>query len=161
MVLGWNWKAALLSAAIRGGIFFFTTLKAGARHALTATLAEAVFAAVVAGLMGAVTQRLRNATPVWLTGVIVSAGMPCILQLLQYWLHLALGTPHLKAGMMVTFIYAALAMLFNWFAMRHGTLLTAGEGRPLWRDVVGMPKMVAEFLIALPMAAWRRVNEKS
>jgi hypothetical protein len=161
VVLGWNWKAALISAAIRAGIFFFTTLKAGAGSALKATLAEAIFAAVVAGAMGAVTQRLRNSTPAWVTGVIVSVGMPGILQLLQYWLHLALGTPHLKAGMVETFIYAAMAMLFNWFAMRRGTMLTAGEGRPLWRDLIEMPKLVGLFLMALPMMIWKRTNEET
>jgi len=158
IVLGWNWKAAVISASIRAGIFFFTTLKAGAGHAIQATVAEAIFAAVVSGAMGAVTQRLRNATPVWMTGVIVSVAMPGILQVLQYWLHLALGTPHLKAGMIVTFIYAAIAMLFNWFAMRRGALLTAGEGQSFWRDILEVPLLIGQFLIAIPVGLMKRTR---
>lgn len=157
LVLGWNWKAAFFSALIRATIFFFTTLKAGAAAALTATLAEAIFAAVVVGILGSITQRLRNATPAWLAGVVVSVFLPMVLQILQYWFHLALHTPHLKAGMIATYIYAAVALLFNWFAMRHNALITGSEGRPLWRDMVEMPKLVALFVAAAPMALWKKL----
>src|SRR5262245_37215562 len=39
----WNWKAALLSACVRGMLFFLTTLKAGFMAAIDALLIEAAF----------------------------------------------------------------------------------------------------------------------
>jgi hypothetical protein len=159
IILCWNWKAALMSALIRAGIFFFTTLSAGRRQALTAMLAEAVFAAALSGVLGAITQQLRNAQPEWLTGTIVSVVMPAILQFLQYWLHLALRTPHLRAGMIGTFIFSAVAMLFNWFAMRRGTLLTAGEGQSFGRDLIALPHMAGLFLLTLPRAIWKLIRK--
>ena len=53
----WNWKAALLSAAIRSAIFFGVNLRAGRISAVKAMLVEAVYAAWASGLFGAVTQR--------------------------------------------------------------------------------------------------------
>src|SRR5260370_8731925 len=63
----WNWKAALLSAAIRSAIFFSVNLRAGRASAIKAMLVEAVYAEWPSGLFGAITHNPLNDRPPRLT----------------------------------------------------------------------------------------------
>src|SRR5580698_2941414 len=67
----WNWKAASISVLIRATVFFTTNLRSGRGSALRASLVEAAFAIFAAGLLAAVTQRVRHAQPVWATALFV------------------------------------------------------------------------------------------
>ncbi len=146
LVVRWNWKAGLMSAFLRSIIFLCANLSAGSHKALKAMLVEAVYASLASGVFGAITQRIRNARPEWLTGLVISIGLPGTLQFLQYWVHYWMGTPKLVTSMMASLCFAALSSLFNWYVMRHGTLLTGGEGRSFLRDVCGMPRLVWLFV---------------
>src|SRR5215210_717036 len=57
----WNWKSAVLSALIRGGLFFAANIGAGLRAALGAMGIEALFYITVAGFYGAATETFRRA----------------------------------------------------------------------------------------------------
>ena len=56
-----------------------------------------------------------------------------------------MGTPKLRGSLAASFVFAALASGFNWFAMSRGAFVT-GEGRSFARDLMLVPKLLVQFL---------------
>lgn len=146
----WNWKSALLSIVLRGPIFFVAGVRQGWRVAIAALFTESVFCALSAGFYGAVVQSLKDAEPQWLTGVFLTVVMPVIFQVLEYLLHWFRGTPHLRIAGIVSLVVSALSALFNWYAMRRGTLLVGREGGGFGGDLRRLPQLLFGFLAFLP-----------
>ncbi|WP_223295452.1 hypothetical protein [Granulicella mallensis] len=151
----WSWKAAAISAVIRASTFFASNLKSGHHKALRAMLVEAVFAIFAAGLLGAVSQRLRSAQPVWATALVVWLGMPSLMLLAQLGIHRAAGTPHLGTGLIVSFCFASISSCFSWYAMRRGVMLGGVHGTSLAHDLRTMPRVVLDFVLVGPRALLR------
>ena len=151
----WNWKAALLSACLRGTLFFVATLKAGPRAALSALLLEAAFYATVAGFYGALLEAFRLARPVWAATLTVMLLLPTLNHTLEFALHWLNGTPQLKTALLASILVSLCSACFNLFAMRRGVLLVGAERRSLLSDLRLLPNVVAEFLLVLPLALWR------
>ena len=107
----WSWKAAGMSALLRAATFFATNLRAGRYDAVRAGLVEAVFAVFAAGLLGAISQRLRLAKPIWATALVVWLAMPLGMLLAQFGVHKLAHTPHLGTGLTVSFFFAASCVL--------------------------------------------------
>jgi hypothetical protein len=59
----WNYKSAVLSAVVRGQLFFFANLSAGPVAALNALGTEMWFRFLTAGFYGALTQAFRRVEP--------------------------------------------------------------------------------------------------
>lgn len=148
----WSWKAAFLSALFRAGAFFSSNLKSGTHQAMRAMLIEAVYAVLTAGLIGAVSQRLRDAKPAWATSGFVSLVLPGIIILAQFGVHRLAHTPHVGAGMVVSFGGSALAAAFSLFAMRRGCLLGGNDSTSIRHDVEALPRITLDFVLALPRA---------
>ena len=147
LLAAWNWKTAAVSAVLRAAIFFFSNHRAGSGPALKAMLVEAVWATLAAGFAGAVTQRLRHAVPVRRTVLVVWLALPLCLLVAQLTVHRAMRTPHLRTGVLASFVFAALSSGFNWFAMARGAFVT-GEHRSFTRDLHLVPRLLADFLAA-------------
>jgi hypothetical protein len=154
LLAAWNWKAACISVVIRATVFFATNLRSGRSSALRASLTEAAFAIFAAGLLAAMTQRVRHATPVWATGLFVWLGVPTILLTLQSTVHHLSGTPHMKAGLITSFCMAAVGTGFNWYAQRRGVLVTGADSNG--GDLKALPGVIADFVMAGPRALMRR-----
>ena len=75
LVPPWSWKAAALSALLRGITFYLSNLRSGHQKALLAMIVEAGFAVFAAGLIGAISQRLRASRPAWATAAVVCLGL--------------------------------------------------------------------------------------
>ena len=150
-----NWKTAAISAILRATMFFFMNLRAGSHLALRATCVEAGYAICASGVLGAVTQRIRDKRPQWLVGLTIWCLLPLCLLTAQYLVHHAFGTPELKASMIGSFCFAAMGTGFNWFAMRRGALVT-GSGRSFFADLRRIPLLLGEFLWAGPKALMGR-----
>jgi hypothetical protein len=148
LLAAWNWKTAAISVLIRAVLFFTTNLRSGRSSALRASLVEAGFAIFAAGLLGSVIQRVRHAQPVWATGLTVWLGVPVVLLTIQSTVHHAFGTPHMKTGLIVSFVMAAFGSGFNWYAQRRGVLVTGAESQG--GDLRAMPGVLAGFVLALP-----------
>ena len=58
-----------------------------------------------------------------------------------------MGTPRLRTSIIASFVFAALASGFNWFAMSRGAFVT-GEGRSFTKDLLLVPKLLLGFLTA-------------
>lgn len=154
----WNWKAAIMSAIYRAPIFFLTTLKAGWKPALSAMLLEGLFRAFASGFYGAITQALRNMKPLWLAILIISVVLPGAVQMLDVIVHWLRGTPNAITGILVSILITGIASLFNWYAMRRGTLLTGGEGQSFASDLKSLPGIIVRFIAAGPLALWHLVG---
>ena len=150
ILIVWNWKSALLSIVLRGPIFLIAGLRHGWQAAVAALLTETIFCAGSAGFSGAVVQTLKDAQPQWLTGVFLIFVMPMIFQVLEYLLHWFMRTPHLRVAAIVSLVVSAVAALFNWYAMRRGTLLVGGEGGGFGSDLLRLPRLLFAFFTLLP-----------
>lgn len=157
----WNWKSALLSLVLRGPIFLIATVHRGLQVAAAALLTESVFCVLTAGFWGAIVQALRNAEPEWLTAIFLIGVMPAVFQVLEYWLHWIRGTPHLHPAEIASLVVSAISALFNWYAMRRGTLLVGTEGRALGTDLRRLPILMVGFLAELPRSIARIISGES
>lgn len=146
----WNWKAAWLSILLRAPIFVAATAHRGVRATLAAVLTECFFCAVTAGFYGALIQNLRDARPLWLTATFLTVLVPSGFQVLEAYLHWVRGTPHLRIAEGASIVVSAISSLFNWFAMKRGTLLVGGEGGSFGSDLRRLPKLLLSFFNLVP-----------
>jgi hypothetical protein len=146
----WNWKSAALSVILRGPIFVVAALRQGWAGVMSALLTEVTFCAVTAGLYGSLVQSLKDGEPQWLTGVVVAVVIPALFQSAEYLLHWFRGTPHLRMAELVSVILSGISALFNWYAMRRGTLLVGREGASFGSDLGRLPRLIFGFLAVLP-----------
>ena len=146
----WNWKSALLSIMLRGPIFLIAGWRQSWKVALAALLTESFFCAASAGFYGAIVQSLMDAEPEWLTGVLLAAIVPLIFQVFEYLLHWFRGTPHLRIAEIVSVFVSGISALFNWYAMRRGTLLVGGKGGSFGGDLKRLPRLLFNFFAGRP-----------
>lgn len=145
LLLSWNWKSALLSTVLRGPIFVVASFRQGWAGAISALLAESAYCAFVSGFYGAVVQALRDARPLWLTGLFLTVVLPGIFQALEYFLHRLRSTPHLRIAEIASIVLSIISGLLNWYLMRSGALLVGKEGRSLGTDLRRLPRLVFDF----------------
>ena len=154
----WSWKAAVFNAVLRALTFFATNLRSGRWEATKAMLVEAVFAVFAGGPVGALSQQLRRAKPLWATAFLVWAGLPGIMIVAQFVLHRFVRTPHLGTGLITSFCLAAGASSFSWYAMRHGAMLGGNEETTIAHDLRMLPGLFLNFLLAAPAKSWDSVS---
>jgi len=153
----WNWKSALLSIILRGPIFFLAALRQGFEVAMASLLAESIFCAASAGFYGAIVQTLKDAEPQWITGVFLSVILPVFFQIIEYLIHWFRGTPHLRVAEIVSLFVGSISALFNWYAMRRGTLLVGRGQGGFGGDLRRLPRLFLGFVALLP----RKLGAKS
>jgi hypothetical protein len=156
LLAGWNWKAALLSALYRAILFFVVALRGGWKAALAALSLEALYRVIASGFQGVFTQALYRARPTWLAALIALIAVPALLQGFEYLVHWLAGTPGLWLAFLISTAAAAVASLFTWFAMRRGALLVGKNTSSFGEDLRRMPRLIGEFLIALPLLILNR-----
>jgi hypothetical protein len=157
LLLSWNWKTALLSACVRGTIFFVSNLGAGLGEAIAAMAVEAALFATLAGFYGALAQSFRHARPAWAATMTVMILMPAVNHTLEYALHNANDTEKIAAGVAASISLSILSAMFNLFAMRRGVLIVGDERASLIDDLRRMPRVVFDFVMAIPRALWRTI----
>ena len=113
---------------------------------------EAGFAIIAAGLIGAISQQLRRTEPLWGTVAVDWFGLPAMLVLATLCVHRAAHTPHLTAGLAMSFCYAVFSAAFSWYAMRHGTMLGGRDRSTLTHDTRCLPAIALNFVLTGPRA---------
>ncbi len=146
---------------LRGPIFFGAAVQRGWRTAIAALFTESIFCVLSAGFYGAVVQILKDAEPQWLTGIFLTIAMPVTFQVLEYLLHWFRGTPHLRIAAIVSLLVSAVSALFNWYAMRRGTLLVGREAGGFGGDLRRLPRLLLGFLAVLPRKIVRKSQSDS
>ena len=159
LIARWNWKSAVMSAAIRGVLFFAATVRSGLDAATAAFAIEFAFRGVTSGFFSSVTQAFRRATPDWAATLVVVAGLPFVAHVLEYGIHWAGGTAQLGRAMAASVGFTVLSAAFTLYVMRRGALLVGDEDdRPFRQDLAAMPRLVAGFTAWLARALWRLVT---
>lgn len=157
LIRRWNWKSAVLSALTRGALFFFANLKAGLSAAVGAMTIEAMFYITVAGFYGAICQSFRRTRPAWLATMTMMVLMPAINHTLEFSVHWFGGTKKLTTGIIASIGFSMLSALFNLFAMRRGAFIVGEDRQTLLNDFRQLPRIIFDFLAAVPRALWRNV----
>ena len=152
----WNWKSAVLSIMLRVPLFAAVVVRRGVEATAAAILTEAIVCGFNAGCYAAVVQALRNRKPIWLTALLISVGLPALGQIIEYEAHAMRGTPHRVLAVIISSVLAAISSLFNWYAMKKGTLLVGGEGKSFSRDLASIPKLLGHFLLIGPRWVMKR-----
>jgi len=130
----WNWKAGLVSAVMRGTIFFLTALGGGLAIALRALLVDVAFRVPLSGLCAAVIQEVRWAEPAW-AAITVSLGVvPLAAHAIEIAVHWFARTPWLWRGVGASIALSILSSAVELFLMRHQILLVGPEGASLGSD---------------------------
>jgi hypothetical protein len=150
LVPPWSWKAAAFSAIVRSATFFVINIHSGRWQATKAMLVEAVFAIFAGGLIGAISQQLRRAKPLWATALLVWGGLPGLMILAQLAVHRIAGTPHISGGVVASFCLAAVAAAFSWYAMRQGAMLGGIDETSVEHDLTSLPRITLDFFLVLP-----------
>lgn len=155
----WNWKASLMSALIRATIYLLTNLSAGWKAAAGAMSAEFVFRIATTGFYASFIQAFRRVHPVWKANLTVILVLPALALAVEYLYHWAIGTPNFRVSFRYSMAFTAVSAVFNLFAMRRGAIVVGPGQQSLASDFRSMPRIVGEFLLALPRAMaslWRR-----
>lgn len=154
----WNWKSALLSIILRVPVFAIATLRSGAEAVAGAILTEAAVCAFYAGFYAALVQFLRNRKPVWLVAIVIGVVLPTLGQVFEYAVHAWHGTPHRLAAVIVSSVLSALSSLFNWYAMKQGTLLVGRERSSFSSDLRRIPVLILRFILLGPRWIGRQLR---
>ena len=150
LVPPWSWKAAAFAATVRGLAFFVTNLRSGRTEATKALVVEAIFAFFAGGAIGAISQQLRKAEPLWATAAVVWFGLPGVMLLAQSGVHRLAHTPHLSGGLILSFCLSAISAAFSWYAMRHGAMLGGTQETTIAHDFGALPGIFVDFLMVGP-----------
>lgn len=153
----WNWKSALFAAINRGTIFFVATMKRGRMEISIAVLVEIIFSCATAGIYAAFTQAMRFAQPAWLAACIVALGIPSALYGVDYLAHVYTGMHHVRPAVTFATGLSVVSTLFNLFIMRRGAMIVGEESQPLWRDLIRIPLLIVQFVIAGPLWLWNAI----
>jgi hypothetical protein len=155
VIARWNWKSALLSAAIRGAIFFTTNLTAGLGAAGRALMVDAAFRIPLVGLYAAVIQAFAGAEPAWVATGAVAVIVPALAHGFEFAVHRTAGTPALYTSIAVSVGFSVVSTVFQLFAMRRGVLIVGPSSSSFRDDVRRLPVVMGVFVLALPAAALR------
>jgi hypothetical protein len=150
----WNWKSALFGAFNRGTIFLVATMKRGRVEMSVAVLVEILFTCATAGIYAAFTQAIRFAEPEWLGACVVAVMIPGALYGVDYFAHVWTGMHNVRPAVGVATVLSVVSTLFNLFIMRRGALVVGEGSQPLWRDLIRIPGLIVQFLIAGPVWLW-------
>jgi hypothetical protein len=158
LVRRWNWKAAFSSSIVRGLIFFFANITAGWRAATGAMLAEYLYRALTSGFYGAITQHLSEAEPEWQAAMVAMVLLPLSSHSIEFAVHYLRHTAHLKVSIISSMIFTVFSTLFNFYAMRRGTMVVGENSASVMEDLKALPRVIGGFLAAGPLWAWRSMR---
>lgn len=166
LLLRWNWKTALMGALLRASFYYtvYTASRESLLVTMTAVSVELVSRFISTGIAGAAVQSFRRARPVWQANMIISIVLPTFSHTVEFVTHYgqerflydifaASENSARQRTFAISVLFSVIAVLFNFFAMRHGVLLV-GAGKETQRfttDIKRLPRMVGEFTAFLPV----------
>jgi hypothetical protein len=157
LICQWNWKHAVFTAMLRGGVFFATNLVDGWPAAVRALLVDVAFRVPLSGVYATIAQALTDSQPRWAALVVVTGLVPAFSHAVEVFVHWLMATPQLRIGVLVSVAFSVLSALFNVFSVRRGAFIVGAAARPFWEDVRDLPWLLADFLLAPARLARRLV----
>jgi hypothetical protein len=150
LLLRWNWKSAVLSSTLRATLFFLVNLPGGWAAARAALLTELAFRGITSGFYGAITETFRDAEPAEAAALTVMVLLPLANHSVEFVVHWIRGTHDLAHSILASVILTAFSSLFNFYAMRRGTLIVGAGHGSLASDLRRMPALLWDFVLLLP-----------
>jgi hypothetical protein len=167
LVLGWNWKAAIISSVTRAPIFFaaYFFSKQGLRMAFGAMAIQFIFRAVTGGTNGAIIQSFSKIEPAWHAVVTIPIILTVFMHVGEWFLQTAFdsvtGTTARSTAVFFSILASVISGGFNLFAMRRGVLLVKDESQQsFWHDIKQMPWIVFE-LVSFPLVWTMKRTKRS
>ena len=154
----WNWKSAMFGAINRSAIFLVATMKRGRVEMSVAVVVEILFSCATAGIYAAFTQAMRFAEPEWLGAGVVALIIPGVLFGADYFAHVWTGMHNVRPAVGFATGLSVVSTLFNLFIMRRGALVVGEGSQPLWRDLIRIPGLIVQFVIAGPAWLWSLIT---
>lgn len=145
LLLRWNWKAALFSPIVRGGLIFAANASAAAAAATTALSVEVAYRTVTAGFCGALVEAFCFVEPYWAGQLTVLVLVPALSDVLDIAVHRSLGTPRLGWSAALSVAWTVISTAFNYFAMRRGAFIVSPGRRSIFHDLTVFPALAIAF----------------
>jgi hypothetical protein len=146
LLFQWNWKSALLSPAIRGGLILAANATARPAGALSALSIEVLYRSLTSGFCGTVVESFRLVEPYWAGQLTVLVAVPAVSDALDILIHRSLGTPKLGWSAAVSILWTVVSTAFNYFAMRRGAFIVGSGRRTILHDLAMVPALLIAFL---------------
>jgi hypothetical protein len=159
IVLRWHWKSALMSAIVRGLLFFVANLAAGPGLASRASVVEFVLRVPLVGALAAIAQLFSCATPGWAAVIVATTALPLVAHAAELAVHTIARTPRLGTSLLASVTMSLAGASFNLFAMRRGTLIVGAGARPFADDLKDLPRLIADFVMMPIGWATRRLEK--
>ena len=157
LIYNWNWKHAVFTAVVRGGVFFATNLVEGWPSAVRALVVDAAFRVPLSGIYATISQALTPAQPRWAVLVVIAGLVPAASHAIELLVHWLMATPQLRTSVLVSVALSVMSALFTVFSVRRGAFIVGETARPFWQDVRCLPGLLVDFLLAPARLAWRLV----
>lgn len=162
LVTRWNWKSAIFSSTMRGGVFFFTYLanKETMKAALGAFTVQFIFRVLFAGVGGSLIQSFRCVIPAWQGTLVVMLLVPGLSHLIEFivnGIYEQYAETHSGSKSIAASVgFSVLSAIFNIFIMRRGVFIVGEKGeQSLGKDLKQIPVLIAEFVSFLPIEVWK------
>jgi hypothetical protein len=143
----WNWKCALMSAAVRSLVYLIAMTRSGSHGRLAVIAVEMVYVTLTAGVYAGMQQRALSLRSHMFGNLIVVLGVPGLAQLLDWLAHSIVGPAAPSRAILAASIFALVSALFHLHVMRHGVFLTGRAGRTLADDFRRIPRLVLDFVL--------------
>jgi hypothetical protein len=157
----WHWKSAMLSAIIRGSLFFATNLAEGPRLATRASLVEFALRVPLVGILAAVAQAFGRAEPPWAAAIVATALLPGLAHLAELAVHWMARTPELGASMQASVGLSVLSTVFTLFTVRRGVMIVGEGSLSFGEDLKRLPRLALDFVLVPPRAVARTLGHLS
>ncbi|MDE0104711.1 MAG: hypothetical protein OXN89_20240 [Bryobacterales bacterium] len=152
----WNWKAALVSVACRGALFFAVNATVGWDSAMRALVTELLYRAPMVGTFAAVSQSFRRVQPAWAAAGLIMVAIPVMAHLIEFTMHWWRGTARLAESVAASVAFSMLTVLTTYLLQRRGLMVVGADGKPFVADVLLAPQVLVEVFIAKPAARFRK-----
>jgi hypothetical protein len=143
----WNWKCALLSAAMRSVVYLAAMARTGAHGRFAMVAVEIAYVTLTAGLYAGMQQRALALRSRLLGNFAVAIGVPFLAQGFDWLAHRAVGPVAPPKALIAVCVFTLLSALFHLHIMRRGVFLTGSAGRTLTDDFRRMPLLVLAFVL--------------
>lgn len=143
----WNWKCALMSAAVRSSAYALAMSRGDSHERLSVVAVEMAYVVLTAGLFAGLQQKALGVRRRWLGDLAIVAGVPGLSQVMDWMVHRAMGTPIPHRALATVCVFTLVSALFHRHVMRHGGFLTGGSGHSLREDFRRIPRLVVSFVL--------------
>jgi hypothetical protein len=143
----WNWKCALLSAAMRSLVYLVAMARSGSHSRLGLVAVEMAYVTLTAGIYAGMQQRALGLRSRRLGNLVIAVGIPGLAQLLDWLTHRTVGPAAPSKAIFAVCLYTLISALFHRHVMRRGAFLTGHAGRTLGDDFRRMPRLIFGFVL--------------